>query len=66
MIKYKIVVFDDEDEVQTFIVGEEVLDFMLMFATSKVLPNLERIYSLNDVTFYVEEADTTLRIVGEA
>lgn len=66
MKQYKMTVFDEHGEVKLFRVDQTVLDFLLMFADSRATPDLERVYSLNDVQFVIEEFENKIKPIGEA
>lgn len=66
MKQYKITVFDEHGEVKVFKVDQSVLDFLLIFADSRATPDLERVYSLNDVQFVIEEFENKIKPIGEA
>lgn len=59
-------VFDEHGEVKVFKVDQTVLDFLLIFADSRATPDLERVYSLNDVQFVIEEFENKIKPIGEA
>lgn len=66
MKQYKMTVFDEHGEVKVFKVEQSVLDFLLMFADSRATPDLERVYSLNDVQFVIEEMENKIKPMGDA
>lgn len=67
MKQYKITIFDEQgNDVRFFKVDQAVLDFLLMFADSRAMPNLERYYILNEIQFVYEEFENGLKTLGDA